>query len=131
MQHHPSVSTTPVSKNSYHKKEIFAPPLYYNAGSQPAPSKGTGVPPACFMVREGSTGDFEVNIGQLIAILIILGAYGLTWYFLIKSMRIVNIIDREGLKHSSEIKARFKHKSSRGESDEQSGQGERGNQKKR
>jgi hypothetical protein len=69
-----------------------------------------------------------VNIGQLIAVLIILGAYGLTWYFLIKSMRIVNIIDREGLKHSSEIKARFKRKSYRGERGEG---GEPGNQKKR
>jgi hypothetical protein len=43
-------------------------------------------------------------------------------------MRIVNIIDREGLKHSSEIKARFKRKSYRGERGEG---GEPGNQKKR
>jgi hypothetical protein len=38
----------------------------------------------------------------------------LTWYFMFKSIRIVKIIDREGLTHSSEIKSRLKRKDSTG-----------------
>ena len=55
-----------------------------------------------------------MNVRQVIGILIILGAYGLTWYLLLRSIRIVKIIDREGLKHSSEIKTRLKRKGSPG-----------------
>ena len=51
-----------------------------------------------------------MEIRQVIGILVILGAYGLTWYLLLKSLRIVKIIDREGLEHASEIKARLKMK---------------------
>jgi hypothetical protein len=51
-----------------------------------------------------------MSVRPLMGILIILGAYGLTWYLLLISLRIVNIIAREGLKHSSEIKARLKRK---------------------
>ncbi len=49
---------------------------------------------------------------QLSGILIILGAYGLTWYLLLKSLRTVKIIDKEGLKHSSEILTRLKNRGS-------------------
>ena len=64
------------------------------------------------MLREVFTGGFYMNVRQLIGILIILGAYGLTWYFLLKSMGIVRIIDREGLRHAGEIKTRLKRKAS-------------------
>ncbi|UCD57577.1 MAG: hypothetical protein JSV16_00255 [Candidatus Hydrogenedentota bacterium] len=53
-----------------------------------------------------------MSIDHVLGILVILGAYGLTWYLLLKSTKIVNIIAREGLKHSSEIKARLKTKGS-------------------
>ena len=55
-----------------------------------------------------------MSVGQVIGVLVILGAYGLTWYLLLKSIRIVKIIDREGLKHSGEIKTRLKRKGSPG-----------------
>jgi hypothetical protein len=51
-----------------------------------------------------------MNLRQVTGILIILGAYGLTWYLMLKSLKIVEIIAREGLRHSGEIKARLKRK---------------------
>jgi hypothetical protein len=66
------------------------------------------------MDRERFAGGFEVNVRQVIGILIILGAYGLTWYLMLRSMRIVKIIDRESLKHAGEIKTRLKRKGSSG-----------------
>jgi hypothetical protein len=59
-----------------------------------------------------------MNVRQVVGILIVLGAYGLTWFFLLKSLRIVKIIDKEGLDHASEIKIRFKQKRSLGRSGE-------------
>jgi hypothetical protein len=53
-----------------------------------------------------------MDVRQVIGILVILGAYGLTWFFLLRSLRIVKIIDREGLDHAGEIKARLKLKRS-------------------
>jgi hypothetical protein len=55
-----------------------------------------------------------MNVRQLIGILVILGAYGLTWYLLLKSMAIVKMIDREGLNHAGEIKARLKRRGAPG-----------------
>ncbi|UCF96161.1 MAG: hypothetical protein JSV89_13355 [Spirochaetaceae bacterium] len=65
-----------------------------------------------------------MNIRQLIGIVVILAAYGLTWYFLLKSLSIVRIIDREGLKHAPEIKARLKRrgKPDKRRADKRSGQ---------
>jgi hypothetical protein len=51
-----------------------------------------------------------MDIRQVIGILVILGAYGLTWLLLLRSLRIVKIIDREGLDHAGEIRARLKGK---------------------
>ena len=51
-------------------------------------------------------------VEQLIGTLVILGAYGFTWFLLLKSTRIVKIIHREGLKRSSEIKSRLKSRKS-------------------
>lgn len=51
-----------------------------------------------------------MDIRQVVGILVIVGAYGLTWFFLLRSLRIVKIIDREGLDHAGEIKARLKLK---------------------
>ena len=50
-----------------------------------------------------------MSITHLLGILIILVAYGLTWYFLLKSKKIVEIIDKKGLGHFK------KKKSDRGE----------------
>ena len=62
-----------------------------------------------------------MNVRQVVGILVILGAYGLTWFFLLKSLRIVKIIDKEGLDHASEIKVRLKQKRSLGRSGESAG----------
>ena len=51
-----------------------------------------------------------MDVRQVVGILVILGAYGLTWFFLLRSLRIVKIIDREGLDHAGEIKVRLKLK---------------------
>jgi len=51
-----------------------------------------------------------MDVRQVVGILIIMGAYGLTWFFLLRSLRIVRIIDQEGLDHAGEIKARLKNK---------------------
>ena len=56
-----------------------------------------------------------MDVRQVIGILVILGAYGVTWFFLLRSLRIVKIIDREGLDHAGEIKARLKRKAEPGE----------------
>ncbi len=58
-----------------------------------------------------------MDVRQVIGILVILGAYGLTWFFLLGSLRIVKIIDRERLDHAGEIKARLKLRRSRREPD--------------
>ena len=73
-----------------------------------------------------------MNIRQVIGILVILGAYGLTWFFLLRSLRIVKIIDSEGLDHAGEIKARLKRKAGPGEPGPPAGRPgphERGNSK--
>ena len=64
-----------------------------------------------------------MDIGQVIGILVILGAYGLTWFFLLRSLRIVKIIDQEGLEHACEIKARLKAKRSAAAAAESGGTG--------
>lgn len=54
---------------------------------------------------------FDMSINHLLGILVILAAYGFTWYLLLKSKKIVKIIDKEGLKQIREIKSRLKRKS--------------------
>jgi hypothetical protein len=54
-----------------------------------------------------------MSMEQIWGVLAIFAAYGLTWYLLLKSTKIVSIIDREGLEHASEIKARLKNRASR------------------
>ena len=49
-----------------------------------------------------------MNMNDVLGIFAIVAAYGFTWYLLLKSTKIVNIIDREGLKHTREIKSRLK-----------------------
>ncbi len=51
-----------------------------------------------------------MNTEQIWGVLAILAAYGLTWYLLLRSTRIVKIIDQEGLQHAGEIEARLKGK---------------------
>ena len=53
-----------------------------------------------------------MDIRQVVGILVVLGAYGLTWFFLLRSLRIVKIIDKEGLDHAGEIRSRLKSKRS-------------------
>ena len=68
-----------------------------------------------------------MEIRQVIGILVILGAYGLTWYLLLKSLRIVKIIDREGLDHAGDIRARLKMKSFAASDETESGGTDGGN----
>ena len=51
-----------------------------------------------------------MSIEQIVGASVILAAYAFTWYLLLKSTRIVKLIDREGLERSSDIKARLKGK---------------------
>ena len=44
----------------------------------------------------------ELSVDHILGILVILGAYGLTWYLLLKSTRIVNNIAEQGAKHAPE-----------------------------
>ena len=41
-----------------------------------------------------------MNADYILGILVILGAYGLTWYLLLKSTKIVNTIAERGSKHA-------------------------------
>jgi small neutral amino acid transporter SnatA (MarC family) len=50
-----------------------------------------------------------MSMNHVLGIFVIVAAYGLTWYLLLKSTKIVNIIGREGLKHTREIKSRLKN----------------------
>jgi len=51
-----------------------------------------------------------MSINHVLGILVIAAAYGFTWYLLVKSTKIVKMIDREDLKHMREIKSRLKSK---------------------
>jgi hypothetical protein len=51
---------------------------------------------------------FEMSIDHILGILVILGAYCLTWYLLLKSTKIVNNIADQGSKHARETKPELK-----------------------
>lgn len=51
-----------------------------------------------------------MSIHRVLGILVILAAYGFTWYLMLKSIKIVKTIDREDLKNTREIKSRLKSK---------------------
>ena len=56
-----------------------------------------------------------MSITLVLGIFVTIAAYGFTWYLLLKSAKIVEIIDKEGLKHTREIKSRLKNKDLGGE----------------
>ena len=45
-----------------------------------------------------------MNIDLILGLVIILLAYGFMWFLLIKSLKIVNIIDEKGLQRVNDIK---------------------------
>jgi hypothetical protein len=47
-------------------------------------------------------------LGEVLGIGIVVIAYVLTWVLLVRSLKIVNIIDREKLKHVRQIKSRLR-----------------------
>ena len=49
-----------------------------------------------------------MSLGDAIGIGILVLAYGLTWALLLRSLKIVTIIDREKLKHAHQIRMRLK-----------------------
>ena len=49
-----------------------------------------------------------MNVDHMLGILVILGAYGLTWYLLLKSTEIVNSIAEQGSKHAREAEPELK-----------------------
>lgn len=51
-----------------------------------------------------------MSITHVLGIVVIVGAYGLTWYLLLKSTHIVNLIHREKLPSTRAIKIRLKHR---------------------
>ncbi|MBC8462048.1 MAG: hypothetical protein H8D67_29110 [Deltaproteobacteria bacterium] len=51
-----------------------------------------------------------MSINHVLGILVVLAAYGFTWYLLLKSQKIIKTIDKEGLKQIREIKSRLKIK---------------------
>jgi proline racemase len=50
-----------------------------------------------------------MTLNQILGIVVLVVAYGGTWYLLLKSTKIVNTIDQEGLQHTREIKSRLKN----------------------
>ena len=55
-----------------------------------------------------------MNVDHILGILVILGAYGLTWYLLLKSTRIVNNIAEEDSKHAREAEPEPEHEDGSG-----------------
>jgi hypothetical protein len=49
-----------------------------------------------------------MSLGDAIGIAVLVIAYGLTWVLLLRSLKIVNIIDKEKLKHARQIRTRLK-----------------------
>jgi hypothetical protein len=49
-----------------------------------------------------------MSLNHVLGIFVILLAYGLTWYLLLKSTKVVNTIDKEELMYTREIKRRLK-----------------------
>ena len=43
-----------------------------------------------------------MSVDHILGIFVILGAYGLTWYLLLKSTKIVNNMAEQGAKHARE-----------------------------
>ena len=50
-----------------------------------------------------------MDLDRILGILVIVVAYGFTWYLLLKSTRIVRLIDREKLLSMRAIKKRLKN----------------------
>ena len=51
-----------------------------------------------------------MDFDRILGILVIVGAYGFTWYLLLESTSIVRLIDRERLLSMRAIKKRLKHR---------------------
>jgi hypothetical protein len=49
-----------------------------------------------------------MSLGDAIGIGVLVSAYGLTWALLLRSLKIVSIIDKEKLKHARQIRMRLK-----------------------
>ena len=47
-------------------------------------------------------GVFELSVDHILGIIVILGAYGLTWYLLLKSIKIVKNMAEQGSKEPRE-----------------------------
>jgi hypothetical protein len=58
-----------------------------------------------------------MDINRILGILVIVAAYGFTWYLLLKSTNIVRFIDEEGLTSTRAIKNRLEHHVTTGEDD--------------
>ena len=52
--------------------------------------------------------EIHIALGDVLGIGIVVIAYGLSWILLLRSLKIVSIIDREKLKHVRQIKIRLK-----------------------
>ena len=50
-----------------------------------------------------------MDLDRILGIVLIVAAYGFTWYLLLKSTRIVRLIDRENLLSMRAIKKRLKN----------------------
>jgi hypothetical protein len=62
------------------------------------------MPIKTYLTMQYNKETLKMSIDHVLGILIILAAYGFTWYLLLRSTKIVKIIDREGLEHVREIK---------------------------
>jgi hypothetical protein len=61
---------------------------------------------AVILTYHGGEGE-GMSLTDIIALVVLLLAYGLTWLLFLRSMRIIKFIDRENLKHMRQIRERL------------------------
>jgi len=44
---------------------------------------------------------------MIVAIAVLIGAYGLTWFLFFRSLRVIKLIDKENLSHAGQIRDRL------------------------
>ena len=53
-----------------------------------------------------------MSVSGIISIIVLIGAYVLTWVLFFRSLRIIKLIDKEDLRHASQIRDRLEREDS-------------------
>ncbi len=54
-----------------------------------------------------------MSISDIIVLIVLFIAYGLTWFLFLRSLKIINLIDKDNLHHIEQIRQRSENRNSR------------------